>query len=56
MHDPFCYQNMQLGTPVTRGVAIFLAQSRPEVINVLITGGCEMGKNFSQSLDFEVSL
>lgn len=32
MHDPFCYQHTQLGTLVTSGVAIFLAQSRPEVV------------------------
>lgn len=57
MHDPFCYQDVQLGSPVISGVAIFLAQSSPEFFLIcLLQEGVTWGKNFSQALDFEVSL
>lgn len=57
MHYPFRYQDMQLGSPVISGVAIFLAQSSPEFfLMCLLEEGVTWGKNFSQTLDFEVSL
>lgn len=57
MHYPFRYQDMQLGSPVISGVAIFLAQSSPEFfLMCLLEEGVTWGKTFSQTLDFEVSL